>query len=82
MWLDPLYEVISTNRVRKIRHVRNVVKRMLAGTLPGQRGLGYISKVAAIATMPRTVASVDRNAMMTGEATDLAGTRLNALSLD
>ncbi len=82
MWLDPLYEVISTNRVRKIRHVRNVVKRMLAGTLPGQRGLGYISKVAAIATMPRTVASVDRNAMMTGEATDLAGIRLNVLSLD
>lgn len=72
----------KTNRVRKIRHVRNVVKRMLAETLPGQRGLGYISKVAAIATMPRTVASVDRNAMMTGEATDLAGIRLNVLSLD
>ncbi len=65
---------------------------MLAGTLPGQRGSGYISKVAAITTMPRTVASVDRNAMMTGEATDfnqcqinlsfLAGIRLNVLSLD
>jgi len=46
---------------------------MLIGTLPiyiGQRALGYISKVAAIVNMPRTLASVDRNAMMTGEATD------------
>jgi hypothetical protein len=35
----------------------------------GQRALGYVSKIAESVNMPRILASVERNAMMTGEAT-------------
>jgi hypothetical protein len=55
--------------------VLNVVKRMLIETAfnIAYRALGYISKVGVTVEMPklklRTFASVDRNAMMTKEAT-------------
>jgi IS605 OrfB family transposase len=69
---------IAENAIRKVhgRHkdysyARSVGKRMLidAAFNIAYRALGYISKVGVTVNTLKTFASVDRNAMMTKEAT-------------
>ena len=72
---------IVENAIRKVSGrkgsgVKDVVKRMLIEMLAfniAYRALGYISKVGVTVNLPklRTLASIDRNTMMTREATGL-----------